>query len=263
MREIDLPAYFERIGLGEAPTADLGGLEALQHAHLLSIPFENLDIPLGRGISVDPARVFEKLVTSRRGGYCFEHNLVFLAALHALGFTARPLMGRVWLKADGVPGRNHRLNLVEIEGREWIADVGFGGSLAPVLPLKAGYVATTSDGVRHRFVTDPSHGWMLERDFGNGYQPQYSFTLEPVWPIDFEVGNHYASTAPGTLFTTVRMVNMPTLDGFISLMDRRLRLANGEVREIADAQDYRDVLIRYFAIELAAEEISRLGVFDG
>src|SRR3546814_9800475 len=83
MREIELPAYFERIGLGDAPTADLGGLEALQHAHLLSIPFENLDIPLGRGISVDPARVFEKLVTSRRGGYCFEHNLIFLAVLHA------------------------------------------------------------------------------------------------------------------------------------------------------------------------------------
>ncbi len=261
MREIDLPAYFERIGLTHAPAADLEGMEVLQRAHLLSIPFENLDIALGRGISLDPARVFDKLVTRGRGGYCFEHNLIFLAVLHALGFAARPLIGRVWLMAEDVPGRTHRLNRVEMGGRVWIADVGFGGSLAPVLPLESDHVRTTSDGVRHRFVTDADHGWMLERDFGKGYQRQYSFTLEKAWPIDFVLGNHYTSTAPASLFTSVKMVSIPTPAGFVSLMDRKLRLASGDVREIANAAAYRGALRRYFGIDLLPEEIAGLGLF--
>lgn len=132
---IDLDAYLARLGLGLPPLADIDGLTTLQRAHRLAIPFENLDIRLGRGISLDPGHVFEKLVHKRRGGYCFEQNQLFLRALQAIGFDARPLLARVWLVAEGVPPRTHTLNLVRINGEDWIADAGFGGSYSPPMKL--------------------------------------------------------------------------------------------------------------------------------
>ena len=131
----DLDAYFERIRLAERPACDLDGLAMVQRAHRLAIPFENLDIRLGRGIAIDSDSVFAKLVTRRRGGYCFEQNRLFCDALTALGFAVRPLLGRVWFGATVTPGRTHMLLLVTIDGRDWIADAGFGGSYSPIMPL--------------------------------------------------------------------------------------------------------------------------------
>ena len=265
MREIDLPAYYERIGLTEAPAADLEGLAVLQQAHLLSIPFENLDVLLGRGVSLDPADVFEKLVVQRRGGYCFEHNLLFLDVLAAVGFAAGPLIGRVGIHAqheDDVPPLTHRLSLVTTGGGNWIADVGFGGSLAPLLPLEDGATAQTTDGVAHRLRADAKHGWMMERDFGAGFRQQYSFTEQAAWPIDFALGNHFTATAPSTLFTSHVIVNMPNTAGFVSLFDRKLRISATESREIADDEDCRDVLSRHFGIEMPLEDVARLKPFE-
>lgn len=262
MPEIDLAAYCDRIGAEPPAACDIEALAALQRAHLLAIPFENLDIPLGRGISIDPDAVFAKLVTRRRGGYCFEQNQLFLRVMQALGLEARPLLGRVWLMADGVPGRSHMLNLASLEGRDWIVDAGFGGTPAPLLPLEADRVETTPDGVRHRLRADPDHHWMLERDGGSGWQWQYSFTLDRVWPSDFAFSNHFTSTAPGTRFTTLRIVSKPTEDGFVALTDRRLRLAEGDVRDIDDAADYRAALASLFGIALSDEEVARLGMFQ-
>src|SRR5690606_36486392 len=127
-------AYLARIGISRPPAADAAGLDALQQAHRSTIAFENLDIPLGREISLDPGQVFDKMVTRRRGGYCFEHNQLFLRALRAIGFQARPLLARGWLGAgDDIPPRAHTLNLVQIDGADWIADAGFGGSYVPPL----------------------------------------------------------------------------------------------------------------------------------
>lgn len=262
MPEIDLAAYYDRIGAEPPAACDIEALAALQRAHLLAIPFENLDIPLGRGISLDPDAVFAKLVTRRRGGYCFEQNQLFLRVMRTLGFEARPLLGRVWLTANGVPGRSHMLNLVSLEGRDWIVDAGFGGTPAPLLQLEADRVETTPDGVRHRLRSDADHHWMLERDGGSGWQPQYSFTLDRVWPSDFAFSNHYTSTAPDSLFMNVKMVSKPTETGYVSLTDRRLRLAADDIRELDDPADYQAALATFFGIDLSDEEVARLGIFQ-
>jgi N-hydroxyarylamine O-acetyltransferase len=110
----DLDAYLERIRLPEPPAPDASGLARLQLAHRLAIPFENLDVRLGRGIRIDGDSVFAKLVTAKRGGYCFEQNQLFGDALAALGFHARPLLARVWLGASGVPPLTHALSLVTV-----------------------------------------------------------------------------------------------------------------------------------------------------
>ncbi len=262
--EIDLAAYLARIGLPAAPAPNPAGLAAVQRAHRLAIPFENLDIALGRGVSLDPDVVFDKLVTRRRGGYCFEQNQLFLRALGAIGLAARPLLARVWLGVSETPPQTHTLNLVTIANEHWIADAGFGGSYTPPMRLLDGAIATTSDGARHRLRHD-DHGWMLERDGGGGFESQYSFTLAPVFPADLALSNHWTSTAPATRFTTLRIASIVLPNGFASLIDRRYTRASASAQtasEIESAKVYRLRLSLLFGIDLGAEEVAGLGLFQ-
>jgi N-hydroxyarylamine O-acetyltransferase len=256
-------AYLARIG-AEAGAPSLATLATVQRAHRLAIAFENLDIALGRGIALAPDRLFDKLVTRRRGGYCFEQNGLLLEMLRSMGFEARPLLGRVWLMADETPPRTHTLNLVRIDGADYIADVGFGGSYAPPMALREGETAETPDGSRHRLLRDSVHGWMLERDAGAGWAPQYSFTPDEIWPADLEAGNHWTSTRPDTRFTKLRIASRTLPDGFASLVDRALtvsRMGKTDVTEVASAADYRRVLAETFALDLGEDEIASLGLF--
>jgi N-hydroxyarylamine O-acetyltransferase len=271
----DLSAYLERIRLPLAPTVDAEGLAMLQRAHRLAIPFENLDVVLGRGIAIESDRVFDKLVGAKRGGYCFEHGQLFLDALEAIGFEARPLLARVWLgPPEGVPPKTHTLALVTIDGQPWIADAGFGGSYAPPMPLADGEEADAPDGARFRLAQDPEWGWTLSRRGDpsstdgrsptTDWQPQYSFTLDPVFPADLALANHWVSTAPSSRFTTLRIVNIPLPHGFAQLSGRAYRRRNGDQlveAEIDDARVYRMRLSMMFGITLDKEEVDALGLF--
>jgi N-hydroxyarylamine O-acetyltransferase len=271
----DLDAYLARVGLGERPAPTVEGLVLLQRAHRLSIPFENLDIMLGRGIAIDSASVFAKLVTARRGGYCFEQNRLFGDALDALDFVARPLLARVWLGIQGPPPpKAHTLSLVTIDGQDWIADAGFGGSYAPPMPLADGETSNAPDGARFRLMRDPLHGWMLERNGdpgttdgrggGTGWQPQFSFTLEPVFTNDLVLSNHWTSTAPESRFRQLRIASIVLPQGFATLTDRAYRRRNGDKEasaEIADPRVYRMRLSLLFGIDLTADEVAALGLF--
>ena len=259
-----LSAYLRRIGLDEPVQSDRAALYRLQRAHRLAIAFENLDIPLGRGISLEPERIFDKLVTQRRGGYCFEQNALFLGMIEAIGFAARPLLARVWLATVETPPRTHTLNLVRLDGEDLICDVGFGGSFVPPMRLADGEEVATPDGARHRLGRDDEHGWMLERDGGEGWGRQYSFTLERVWPADLEAANHFTATRPDTRFTTLRIASATTGDGYVSLVDRVLttsRMGQSEAREIGNAEDYRRILAETFRLELETEEVVALNLF--
>lgn len=266
----DLDAYLTRIALPARPTLDEYGLAAVQRAQRLAIPFENLDIPLGRGIRIGTDDVFAKLVTARRGGYCFEQNRLFRDALAALGFTVRPLLARVWLGASGdaPPPLTHTLNLVTIDGREWVADAGFGGGYAPPMPLADGAEVDGPDGARHRLTQDAG-GWTLWRDgpktdarsATSGWERQYGFTTAPVAEADLAMANHWTATAPDTRFTTLKVVSIALPTGFASLTDRQYRRRNGtDATEavIDDPRVYRLRLSLVFGIDLTAEEVATL-----
>lgn len=244
----------------------------MHRAHRLAIPFENLDIPLGHGITIDAGSVFDKLVTRRRGGYCFEQNSLFLLALHSLGFAARPLLARVWLMADAMPPLTHTLNMVTIDGRDWIADAGFGGSFSPPLPVEDGAQSIGPDGTAHRLIRQDARTWMLERAGDPGatdgrsadtrdWQPQYSFTLDPVETIDLELSNHWTATRPGTRFTTLVVVSRVLEDGFISLLNRQLsvhRNGSNDSRLVETMEDYREVLTQQLGLALNDAEVQHL-----
>jgi N-hydroxyarylamine O-acetyltransferase len=272
-----LDAYLARIGLSKAPSITPEGLGALLAAHRRAIAFENLDIPLGRGIRIDS--VFDKLVTRRRGGYCFEQNRLFADMLALLGFELRPLLARVHLgQPDGaIPVRSHVTLLVTLEGAPWIAEGGFGGSDLPALPLADGATATSSDGAMHRLrrTGAPSGEWLLERAGPHGatdgraqphedWQPQYSFDLAPVAPADLEQANHWTSTRPGTRFTTLHVASIVLDGGFASMVDRTLSIhQNGEklVQEITESADYADRLRSLFRLDFSDAEAAALPLF--
>ena len=267
----DLPAYLDRIGLRVPPSATAEGLERLVRAHRLAVPFENLDIPLGRGITLDPDAVFDKLVRRRRGGYCFEQNGLLNMALAALGFDARPLLARVWLGVGEEPATpvTHQLELVRLDGRDWIADAGFGGSWCPPMPLDDIETDPAPDGARHRLRPHPRFGWMLERrgpaestdgrgGDGPEWQRQYSFTLAETHAIDREQCNHWTSTRPGTRFTSLAIASRVLEDGFLSLTGRVLRRGDGTEEVLTSPAALRDALDRHFGIALDEAEAERL-----
>lgn len=271
---MDLDAYLSRIDLPVRPDLDAAGLQQLQRAHRLAIPFENLDVPLGRPIRIDGDAVFAKLVVARRGGYCFEHNRLFGDALASLGFAGRPLLARVWLGAEAVPPLTHTISLVTLAGQDWIADPGFGGSYAPVMPLVNGVEVDAPDGARFRLTHADPHGWMLERrgpvattdgrvggGAGDGWQNQYSFTTAPVFDADLAMGNLWASTAPGSRFRNHRVVSIVLPHGFAALTDNRYRRSAGGAEtegEITDPRVYRMRLSLMFGIDLSAEDAGTL-----
>jgi N-hydroxyarylamine O-acetyltransferase len=277
-----LGAYLERIGLPTPPAADAEGLESVQRAHRQAIPFENFDVRLGRPIAIDSDGVFGKLVTARRGGYCFEHNRLLADMLAELGVASRPLLARVrlGLPAGDHPPRTHVLLLTDLGGAPWIADVGFGGSYVPVLRLADGAEAATADGARHRLRRIGAPGslageWLLERAgpvaatdgraLAHGdWQPQYSFDLAEAAPADLEQAHHWTATAPASRFTRLHIATRALPDGFASLIDRTLSVTRGghpEVREISDRAGYDRVLRDLFGLALAPAELARLPLF--
>ncbi len=271
----DLASYLARIGLKAPPPPTAEGLAQLQRAHRLAIPFENLDIILGRGVAIDSDAVFAKLVTTRRGGYCFEQNRLFGDALDALGFVARPLLARVWLGIDGPsPPRTHVVSLVTIDDGDWIADAGFGGAYIPPMPLHEGETVPSPDGAGFRLRRDPLYGWMLERngdpaiadggDTTPGWRPQFSFTLDPVFAADLALSNHWTATAPESRFRQLRIASIVLPQGMASLTDRTYRRRNGDKSaegQIDDPRVYRMRLSLLFGIDLTADEVAELGLF--
>lgn len=279
---MDLDRYLARIGLDARPAPDAEGLAALQSAHRMAIGFENLDIPLGRGIRIDSESVFDKLVTRGRGGYCFEQNRLYADALTALGVACRPLLARVRLGlAEGVtPPRTHVCLLAEVGGAAMLADAGFGGSNVPPLPIVDGAEAQTADGAGHRLRRIGEAGtaggqWLLERAGSPAatdgraaphadWQAQYTFDLSEVAPDDLEQANHWTATRPGTRFTALHVASIPQAEGFASMVDRDLTVSHAggtDRRVIADPADYARTLREVFRIALSAEEAERLSLF--
>ena len=194
---LDFDAYLERIGLRGAPT-----IARIHQAHVTSIPFENLDPHRGVPVSLDPELIERKLVTERRGGYCFEQNLLLKAAFEALGAEVDLFLARVRFNAGGaVRPRGHLVMRVSADGEVWHADVGFGlGSLLRPLPFGPGE-AHEQSGWQFRVVEDGSE-FVLQTIEGERWIDVYGFPPQPVPFIDLETSNWWISTHPSSPFVT-------------------------------------------------------------
>jgi N-hydroxyarylamine O-acetyltransferase len=229
--DIDLAAYFRRIGFDARPAIDLATLAALHRLHPIAIPFENLSALLREPIPLDVPALEDKLVTRGRGGYCFEHNTLFAAVLGAIGFEVVGLAARVvWNTRHAVGARTHMVLRVRLGGEDYISDVGFGG-LTLTGPLRLELETeqeTPHERFRLRRIGDELE---LEACVPDAWRPMYRFDLQPQLPIDFEALNHFVATYPSSHFLTTLMAARRTAEGRYALTNNLLVAYRGAAKQ--------------------------------
>jgi N-hydroxyarylamine O-acetyltransferase len=254
---LDLDAYFARIGWtgARAPTLDV--LAGLCLRHTASIPFENLDILLGRSIPLELASLVDKLVTRRRGGYCFEQNGLFQAVLADLGFRVTPLAGRVRLGVapEVQTPRTHMLLRVDPDEGPHLVDVGFGFTPTGPLRLEPGLEQRLHLGT-YRLARDGER-WTLELRQPEGFTPAYVFTEEPALAVDYEMGNYFTSTNPRSFFTQGPLVMRHDPESGVRyvLRGREWSVRRGDAIEshpVTDPEHALRVLAEHFRLEFPA-----------
>ena len=256
---VDLDAYFRRIGCTGPREPTLATLNGLILRHVQTIPFENLDVLLRRGISLDPASIERKLIHEHRGGYCFEQNGLFLLVLQALGFDVTPISARArWQRPrDFTPPRTHLFNRVEIDGASWLADVGIGG-MSPTYALRLELDAVQPTPHEPRRLIKEGAIYYHQVCLGGEWQDICEFTLEAMPMIDREVANWFTSTHPKSHFKSNILVARAGPDGGrVTLLDNRLILRDGRgqanIRLLASKQELLAVLTEHFGVHLPAD----------
>lgn len=255
---LDLAAYLARIGEGGGPPTT-ATLDRLHRAHVASVPFENFDLVLGREIRVDIDGVARKLVHGRRGGYCYEHGVLFAAALEQLGFRVRRLLARVGHHPERPRARTHMTLHVRADDGERLADVGFGSGLLAPLPWDGD--EHPQDGWAYRLVTLEDGARELQERGTGDWSTLYGFSPEPQHASDVMMANYFTSTHPSSPFVgrPVAMRRLP--DQRIRLLGRTLQTSSPdgteEQRAITD-DELPGLLADTFAIPLSDAELATL-----
>ncbi|WHP33405.1 N-hydroxyarylamine O-acetyltransferase [Trabulsiella odontotermitis] len=208
-----LMAYLSRLGWRGETGVTLETLQALHLKHNCTIPFENIDVLLPREIHLDDGALEDKLLTARRGGYCFEQNGLFERVLRELGFNVQSLLGRVILaNPPQMPPRTHRLLLVDLAGERWIADVGFGGqTLTAPIRLLADVPQPTPHGL-YRLLNE-GNDWTLQVSHHEHWQSMYQFDLTKPYFTDYVMGNFWSAHWPQSHFRHHLLMSRHLPDG--------------------------------------------------
>jgi N-hydroxyarylamine O-acetyltransferase len=262
VERLDVDAYLHRVGFTGPLAPDLATLRTLHRAHVTTIPFENLDVILGRGVSVDLDDVQAKLVAQRRGGYCYEHGILFAAVLARIGFEVERLLVRTGDPLEHPRPRSHMVLRVTVDGAPWLADVGFGSGLlepipfAPAGPFRQG-------AWWYEIVQGPDGMLRLRQDRGEGWTTTQTLVTDRVYLVDVAVANENTSTSPGSPFTRLPRVlridddQLRTLAGLAYSVDRP-----GEPtvqRTIAAAE--LGPMLRQLGLDLPPDDVAALAAF--
>jgi N-hydroxyarylamine O-acetyltransferase len=265
----DVDAWLKRIGHTSPRAPDLATLRAVIAEHTATIPFENIDVLLGRTPRLDLRSLQDKLILSERGGYCFEQNTVLHSGLAALGFQVTRLLARVirGMAADADGPATHMLLRVDLPEGAFLADVGFG-NLTPTAPLEFRPMVeqrTPHDVMRLFPVKDEL---TLQAKSGEDWQSIYRLSPHSRLPVDFEVANWFTATHPASPFVSHLIVARPGPDS------TRHTLFNGRVtvrgpegrveRFMLDREtDFPDALRTRFGLTLTGDDLAEaLAVLD-
>ena len=263
---LDLDAYLERIQWGGPVRQDLDSLSALLRAHMTRIPFENLDVLLGRPILLDLEGLQAKLVCARRGGYCFEHATLFAAALEALGFApVRHIARVIQFVPRSAAGRTHMFLTVPLAEGRYLVDPGFG-SLAPRVPLPLAEGVQTQMGQERHWITRDGDDWTLHAQVGANPVAAWVSTMQQEYPVDFEIGSHYTSTHPASPFVQRILLRALSETGRVTVMNRDVTLWHGEQPQqiqLADRRALRALLAEHFGFDLPEVEQLRVPSIPG
>lgn len=251
---VDIDGYCIRIGYSGPRAPKLAVLRAIVAGHTAAIPFENLDVLARRPIRLDPPSLYDKLVRHRRGSYCYEHNMLLLSVLDALGFRAAGLTARVHRNrpAGVLPPRSHMLLHVDLDEGRYIADVGFGTAVTAPLALETWREQTTP---HEPFRLVPADDELdLQVRFGGAWTDLYRLSLSEQVPVDYEAMNWYTSTHPESLFVRNLIATRPATQCRHTLFNDKFTIRHcdgkAERRTVRGAAEFEEVLDRYFCITL-------------
>lgn len=257
---MDMPWYLARIQYSKSPQPDIQTLHGLQLAHMLGVPFENLDIALKRPIQLSEAALWNKIVVQKRGGFCYELNGLFATLLKEIGFHVTYLNGRVYNR-EGQLGIDfdHLALLVQVPDQpgRWLADVGFGDSFNE--PLSFEEPEEQVQGLRSYRLEQTPEGYVVwQKNYGGTWEHQYFFNLQPrTFPADYEAACLYHQTSPRSSFTRGSIISKATPDGRVSLEEKRLIVTkNGQrsERPVESKDEYHALLKQYFDVTLSEEQ---------
>ncbi|MFI9051541.1 arylamine N-acetyltransferase [Streptomyces sp. NPDC053427] len=273
---LDLDAYLAHLGYEGDRSPSLATLRALHRAHALSVRWENLEAVLRKYRPLDLASLQAKLIGNPRGGTCYEHVTLYAAALERLGFRFFVVQGRVQMGETKVRAESHAMVVVELEGSRWLSDIGFGAG--PLEPIELTEATDAADGVwayrlRRQEVTPGVDGWALYQptregtgqvdNTGDGWMIRYTFTLNPQYPVDLRVSNHFGASSPHSPFSDRVFVQRVHADR-LHLLDNRLLTTvrpgvpgPPETREL-EPNEVPKVLADVFGIELSPEDVELL-----
>lgn len=248
---MDLAAYFDRIGYAGEARPDLATLRAVHRAHLLTVPYENLDIQLGRPVTTDPEAAFDKIVRRRRGGWCYEMNGLLGAVLTQIGFKVTRMSGAAMrdIKGDRAIG-NHLVLLVDLDGEPWIADTGFGDGALEPFPLRE--AAFQIGGFAFSLEKLDARWWRFHNHPFGGAK-SFDFQVGPADPAVLAEKCQWLQTAPDSGFVLNAVAQRFCGDEILQLRGRvlnRVRPSGKVERTLASADEFVAVLADDFGLDL-------------
>jgi N-hydroxyarylamine O-acetyltransferase len=254
---MNLDAYLDRIGYHGALDPTLATLTALHRTHLLSIPYENLDIHLGSYLSVDPEKIFDKIVTRHRGGWCYEMNGLFSWALREIGFDVTLMSSDVRdeFVGDGSAG-DHLVLRVMLDQRPYLVDVGFGNGILEPIPLEAGQY---QQGYLNYHLLNEGERWFFQNHQYGG--PGFVFTLQPHTLSDFTRRCDELQTLPDSGFVRATVCFRFTPQGYICLRGAVLTTVTEQgtsEQSVENSATYEQVLNSQFDLHFLSEQIEAL-----
>ena len=248
---MDLQGYFARIGYTEGGT-DTERLQKVHRGHITHIPFENLDVFNGKNLSVKPEDVYEKMVTNRRGGYCFEMNSLLCWALNEMGIPTYGVLARVSRGGQGFGNHSHRMNISEADGRRWICDVGFGGDCFVDPLLFELETEQETHGCVYRVMPGKQVQYVVQLKKDGVFTDLLGFDDIPALAEDFELSNFYTNCHPTSGFKHMLMLNRFTETGRVSMFNTFLTLTEGSevTRRDVPWEELSAVLQEHFGLDV-------------
>jgi len=258
--EMDRDAYISRISMapGDSISLNRDGLDLLQWGHLVTVPFENLDIHWKRPIILDTNRFYQKIVGDKRGGFCYELNGLFETLLRSMGFETRLVSARPFSKETGFgPEFDHAAIIVSLGDAEYLVDVGFGDFAAGPLKIVVGAEQTDREGT-FRISSVENDVLVVEKKKGDGWIPEYMFSMQGRDLAEFEGMCDFQQYSPESHFTKGKICSVLTLNGRKTLTDRSyIVTTKGERVEtpVRSDTEFNEILMREFGIR-QNEEVS-------
>lgn len=251
--KMNINKYLNRINYTGALSPTIENLYQLQRAHLLNVPFENLDIHYAKPIELNISKFYEKIVINRRGGFCYELNGLFNSLLKALGYNTKIISARVYNNKINDFGKeyDHLAIIVEVNKVEYLVDVGFGEFSLHPLKLAPGHI---NEDPRGNFTIEADENGYFEvfKLDGSAKATQYIFIKKEREFSEFSGMCNYHQTSPDSHFTQKKLISKPTATGRVTLTGNTLKITKG-VEIIKEEQfnddEFEKYLQEYFDID--------------